>query len=182
MTGNAGDRKALNAGNCNNPRFRGNLGVGSANPNCDPYVCGSIQQAPTNNGGSGAIAGDPTAGGAAGAGGTGSSGSGGGTRIGVGLGPRFLRPLAAVDRATSRPRPPTSRRRRAEHGEAGAGRTGAAASVGGGSAIARKSDPQLYRGAKSPDLGAWPLIILVVVLVTPIVASVVFRRRRSSSF
>ena len=54
--------------------------------------------------------------------------------------------------------------------------------MGGGSAISRKSDPESYRGDKSPGLGAWPLIVLVVVLVTPIVASVVVRRRRAGPF
>jgi phosphate transport system substrate-binding protein len=177
--------EGLNAGNCANPRFKGSLGAGAAGPR-DPYE-GLPPGGPGGpgggpGGGDGSGAGGPTDGpgggdgstsGPDGGGGDGSGPAGGGADGPGGDG------SGAVD-ADGNPIVGSAGGGLATSG--GAGRTGAAAAVGGGSGSWRSSTPTTY-GAAGPGSSRWPAAVLIGVLAVPAILTPALRRfrRRSST-
>jgi phosphate transport system substrate-binding protein len=147
----------LNPGNCNNPRFRGSLGLGSTSPP-DPL------NKPRSAGAGGAGAG-PGQGAKTGKG----SGAGGAGGSGPGAGPGS----AGSDTTAA-----TSSSENAADQSAALNR-----SAGGGSAADRWRDPAPveYRRAAGTWPTIWPLAMLLAILVIPVIIAIVNRSRARST-
>lgn len=166
----------LNSGNCENPRFRGSLGPGSASPQDPLFTPGGEVPGGSSGGGTGEAQ-DPGAPGADGAGGPGGPGAGPGANgaPGAGAGAGNGAGAGAGGNATTTTDPAAA----GDSGdEVAAGRAGTEQAVGGGSGLSRPAAPTAYRRGAIGGDSRWPLIVLLAAIAVPPLAATAWRRAR----
>lgn len=161
MTGSAPEQ--LSAGNCNNPRFKGNLGAGAASPSDPLAKVASLGGAGGSGGGaaSGGAASSGSGAGASSAAGAGSTGAGGSSAAAS----------SAADAAT------TDGAAATDEASGGAGRGGVSA-AGGGSTDWRRAAPVAYSRPGIPSSAVLPIVVVAALLLPPLLLGGALRRRR----